>query len=337
MTLTGGEDAVLLRSVMRSVVPPVVRRYGRGVLERRALSQLEQSCISRERFIADIRAAVQAGAGYATAKIGASQKTWMYYPIFLTKGYPPDEVREYEGELRFHGLKQEGVFPDSPEFYLEFNRSYVDHVRDLDCLGICLRDTSQELEIINHYRLTNKLIHYPLQEPDRSTPSDESNCYLPLFSGKKILIVCPFGGLLKARATGEVFEAVWRKTGKKWFRPSSVDAIEFPYGFAPETQKTFPTILDLLALVRTQIDRTDFDVALIGAGGLAIPIASHIKRRGKIAIDLGGHLQVLFGVIGQRWRHWAHWQRDYFNEHWIDMPTDYRPTDTNVCDGGAYW
>jgi hypothetical protein len=66
-----------------------------------------------------------------------------------------------------------------------------------------------------------------------------------------------------------------------------------PYGFAPETQKRFGTAIDLFRSVTKEIDKRDFDVALIGAAGLAIPIASHIKRTGRMGIDLGGMLQIV--------------------------------------------
>jgi len=42
-------------------------------------------------------------------------------------------------------------------------------------------------------------------------------------------------------------------------------------------------------------------------------------------------------VIGQRWRTFEHMKQNYFNEHWIDMPAIYKPRETDVCDGGAYW
>jgi hypothetical protein len=209
-------------------VPPAVRQYGRSKLDRLAYLRLQAMCCSRSDFIADLRSAVEDRRGYAAGKIGASQKTWMYYPIFLTKRYSKETVANYERELRYHCLQQEGVFPDSLDFYLEFARFYVDHVRNLDSLGICLRDTSQELEIIRSYRLNKGLIYYPLQEPDRSVPSDDANCYLQFLAGKKLLIVCPFAGLLQKRARRDVFEAVWRKTGKKWFEPASVDGLELP-------------------------------------------------------------------------------------------------------------
>ena len=71
-------------------------------------------------------------------------------------------------------------------------------------------------------------------------------------------------------------------------------------------------------------------------GIAAIPLAAAVKRLGRVAIDLGGHLQVLFGVLGKRWRASPAWMETYVNEQWMDMPARYRPTVTGVCDNGAY-
>lgn len=45
----------------------------------------------------------------------------------------------------------------------------------------------------------------------------------------------------------------------------------------------------------------DFDVAIIGAGPFGLPLAAALKRRGKVAVHLGGATQILFGIFGKRW------------------------------------
>ena len=174
-------------------------------------------------------------------------------------------------------------------------------------------------------------------EPDRSIPDRPEHCFLPALQGRRVLIVCPFAQLLAERAERATFEAVWARTGKRWLEPATVDALEFPYGFEPETERVFGNIDALLQHICDRIDARDFDVALIGAAGLAMPVAAHVKRRGRVAIDLGGHLQVLFGVKGKRWRNDPEWAERYFNDAWIEMPKRYRPTRADVCDCGAYW
>jgi len=295
--------------------------------------RLKSASITKDELIKDIRNAITACRGYATAKIGISQKYWMYYEIFLSQRRDPAEIRNYEKELKIHALKQEGLYPENCDFYLAFNRFYMNHVRNLDCLGVCYRPSTMEMQILRYYKLHSKLIYFEFQEPDRT----DQQCYLPYFRDKKLLIICPFAAVLKSQATKEIFEGVWSKTGKKWFYPKSVDAVEFPYGFAQETHQKYSTVMDLFDFIIGKINQKDFDVALVAAGGLSIPIASTIKNMGKVAIDLGGHLQFVFGVLGKRWRDSEDGKRNYYNDFWIDMPARYKPKETDVCDNGAYW
>lgn len=300
--------------------------------ERLLRAFLKYRSIGKTELIHDIKVAIESGSGYATGKIGLSQKHWMYYEILLSRQRDHTAIRKFEDDLKFHALNQEGIFPDDLNFYLEFNRFYIGHVKNLDCLGLVYQPASMEMQLINYFSLKNKFIDYLLQEPDRSN----GPCYLPYFKDQKLLLVCPFSGLLKERATKETFESVWGKTGKLWFYPRAVDFVEFPYGFAKATHERFPTVIDLFDSIVQQIERKSFDVALIAAGGLSIPIASTIKNMGKVAIDLGGHLQFLFGVVGKRWRTEEN-RKNIFTDSWIDMPEKYKPKETNVCDKGAYW
>lgn len=302
---------------------------------REALIRLRTPTVSREEFLAGLRGAVEAGRGYAAGKNGRCEQYWMYYEIFLQGDPGPEEVAAYHEGLVYNGLRQTGIFPADPSFYLDYSRFYAEHLRNLDSLGVCYCAT--EPEILRHYEVDVPLIHYPLQEPDRSVPDDEGNCYLPSFRDKRLLIVCPFAGFLADRAEGETFEAVWAKTGKKWFHPRSVDHLEFPYGFEPATWERYDTAIDLYEELAAEMGRREFDVALIAAAGLAIPLASHAKNLGRVGIDLGGHLQVLFGVLGGRWRTWEWFRETYVTDAWVDLPERYRPARTDVCDGGAYW
>jgi hypothetical protein len=50
------------------------------------------------------------------------------------------------------------------------------------------------------------------------------------------------------------------------------------------------------------IQKLDFDIALLSCGGYGMPLCNFIKNNlKKSAIYVGGGLQLLFGVIGQRW------------------------------------
>ena len=299
-------------------------------------ADLAPDLIAKDRFIADIGAAVQANAGYAGGKIGFSEQHWLSYPIVLAATKEPRKIRAYETVLWHHFENQSGVYPSNPQLALEFVAQYAESVRQLDCLG--LFGTSIEASIIRYHGLNCRFIRFHDMEPDRSTPADDAHCYLPHFRGLRLLLIAPFADLLRQRANQETFEKVWARTGKRWFHPADVAALDFPYAFDPETQSRYRTVLELRDSIIARIDHVDFDVALVAAGALGIPLAAHIKRSGRIAISLGGHLQVLFGVLGKRWRNRQSWHERYFNEHWIDMPERYRPKNwESRTDGGAYW
>jgi hypothetical protein len=291
--------------------------------------------ISREQFIARLERAVSTGSGFAAGKIGDAEKRWMYQPIVGAERRRRSQLRAYHLSLKFHVFNQAALFPPEVEFYSRYNEFYIPHIRNLDALG--LFGVPSEAELVHHYRLEIPLMAFRDQEPDRSRPDNPALCYLRFFQRKRILIVTSPADLLAKRATKMIFEAVWSKTGKRWFYPASVESLSFPYGWAPETAKRYGDSIHLFESLAESMAAREFDVALIAAGGLGIPLASQAKQLGKIGLSLGGHLQVLFGVIGRRWREREDWVRNYVNPSWIDMPDTRADWAVSGADGGAYW
>jgi hypothetical protein len=291
--------------------------------------------ISKPQFISRLGHAISTRSGFAAGKIGDAEKRLMLQPIVRAEKGSRSQLRAYELSLKFHGFNQAALFPADVEFYARYNDFYVSTIRDLDALG--LFGVPSEALLVPHYGLEVPLMAFQDQEPDRSSPNDPALCYLPLFRDKRILLVTSPADLLAERATKETFEAVWRKTVKPWFYPASVEALSFPYGWAPETMEQYGDSIGLFQSVAERMASREFDIALIAAGGLGIPIASEVKRLGKVGLSLGGHLQVLFGVIGKRWREREDWSRAYVNPTWIDMPDPRAGWTAQGADNGAYW
>ena len=63
----------------------------------------------------------------------------------------------------------------------------------------------------------------------------------------------------------------------------------------------FETWFDALAYMEEEIEKRDFDIALLGCGAYGFNLAAHIKRMGKKAVHLGGFLQ-LFEEYQYRWQ-----------------------------------
>lgn len=280
--------------------------------------------VSREEFVGDVGRAIARGDGYAAGKLGNSEIALLYAPIFLQRTLDPIKRRAFQTSLAYQSSKFAGLFPPTDEFLSRYVAFDIAHTRNLDCIGLFQERPAMEAEVIREHGLRAKLIPYRDQEPDRSVPDAPGRCYLPFLRGRRLLLVSSHARFLRDRANQETFESVWAKTGKKWFHPSHVEAVEFPYGFSRATHDRYPDSLALFSEIAAEIARREFDVALIAAGGLGIPVASFIKSLGKVALSLGGHLQALFGVQGERWRSQPGWQERYVTPAWTDLPPAYR-------------
>jgi glycine/D-amino acid oxidase-like deaminating enzyme len=88
--------------------------------------------------------------------------------------------------------------------------------------------------------------------------------------------------------------------------------------------------------VVAQVLETGSRIALIGCGGLGMLIAHELKQHGIIAIVLGGALQVLFGIKGNRWKNHAVISQ-LWNEDWVYPLEEETPRGAEEIEGGCYW
>jgi hypothetical protein len=88
--------------------------------------------------------------------------------------------------------------------------------------------------------------------------------------------------------------------------------------------------------MREQMDEVAFDVAILGCGAYGLALGAHAKRLGKKAVVLGGAVQILFGIKGQRWDEHEFISRLY-NEHWVRPLPSERPPNYQAVEGGCYW
>lgn len=290
--------------------------------------------ITKQELITDIKNAIENKIPLAIGKMGTSEHQMITYKVFL-RGNKNKNIKLDINNMVKSFSDNAGLFPANHDFILKYSDYFVENIKQIDCLGYF--KIIQQIELLKYYEFKSKVIFFVNQEPDRSIPNDDSKCYLPYFKDKKMLIICPFGKFLAQRANKETFEKVWAKTGKKWFYPKSVEGLDFPYGLSKSTQEKYGTVFNLIEEIQNNIKKKDFDIALIAAGGIAIPLAAYVKRLGKVSISLGGHLQVLFGVLGERWRSRVDWQEKYINEHWVNLPENYIPDEKDNCEKGCYW
>lgn len=98
----------------------------------------------------------------------------------------------------------------------------------------------------------------------------------------------------------------------------------------------FKDWFDALDYMKNKINAIDFDIAIIGCGAYGFPLAAHVKRIGKKSIQLGGPVQILFGIRGRRWEEHPFISR-LMNEHWVRPLPEEVPEHFQNVENGGYW
>jgi hypothetical protein len=98
----------------------------------------------------------------------------------------------------------------------------------------------------------------------------------------------------------------------------------------------FASWFDAFDWMCCEIEKINFDVAIIGAGAYGFPLAAFVKRLGRKAVHLGGATQLMFGIMGKRWEK-DPTLKPYVNENWTrPLPAETPPSAHKVEDG-CYW
>jgi len=158
-----------------------------------------------------------------------------------------------------------------------------------------------------------------------------SNPWSQALAGRRVLVVHPFA---------ETIRAQYLRRRELFADPSvlpefdliGVKAVQSLLGKATG----FADWFEALAWMEQAIDVHDYDIALIGAGAYGLPLSAHVKRRGKISIQLGGALQILFGIKGRRWDNMPAVSR-FYNEAWVRPSEQERIHEGHRVEGGCYW
>jgi hypothetical protein len=93
--------------------------------------------------------------------------------------------------------------------------------------------------------------------------------------------------------------------------------------------------------MKTKIDNEEYDICLIGCGAYGFHLAAHVKRKGKKAVHIGGSLQLLFGIRGNRWED-ENYNDVYnysklMNKYWVKPNDNEKPIGSDNVEGSCYW
>lgn len=231
-------------------------------------------------------------------------------------------------------LTNAGFFPPTHDKIEQFCKLMHKEMKNVDVLGSWLHD---EANFVNEL---NKAIKVRLMYLD---PFWTITPWTKALEGKKVLIIHPFADTIKKQyAKRELL------FDNKDILPrfSTLEIIKAVQSIGKGDDR-FNDWFEALEYMKTEIDKVDFDIALIGCGAYGFPLAAHVKRNGKKAVHIGGSLQLLFGIKGKRWENdKPHTVPPYntfvyyhglMNEHWVRPNSNEKPSSHKNVEGSCYW
>lgn len=226
-----------------------------------------------------------------------------------------------------------GFFPATEDMLNRFAEMTLNDCKEIDILGSWLEG---ELKLSAYLKNSQKIMIHYLE------PFFSEHPWTRYLKGKKVLVIHPFDALIKSQ---------YQRREKLFQNPDIlpdfdlqvIPAVQSLGGVCPD----YPDWFSALDSMKEMIDKTDFDICLLGCGAYGLPLAAHCKRIGKKAVHLGGVLQLLFGIRGKRWDKigygvngkfkLAHDYTHLFNEYWIRPTSSYIPKNAKEVEDSSYW
>lgn len=226
-----------------------------------------------------------------------------------------------------------GFFPPTKENISQFCELMIDDSRQVDILGSWIEDEKLMTEYMNDTK-----IHLRFLEPFWSEIP-----WTKALKGKKVLVVHPFSKTILKQYENRELLFNNKNILPEFKSLTVIKAVQSLGGNNDQFEDWFQA----LDFMKSEIDKVDYDICLIGAGAYGFPLAAHVKRQGKKAIHMGGALQLLFGICGKRWedpeygvRQWGiprGFYSNMMNEYWVHPNEDETPTTAYKVECACYW
>jgi hypothetical protein len=253
------------------------------------------------------------------ARFGSTEIKAILYP------YIPFFLRYFIKKRIFENMYTlSGFFPSNDETIRKFSQMMIEDLKIIDILG------SWRIEEIFLEKYYPKAIRVKLNNLE---PYFQNHPWSIALKGKKVLVIHPFN---------EIIENQYNNKREFLFKNPNV----LPAFHSLQTIKSVQTIagqksdyidwFSALNYMKSEVDKRNFDIAIIGCGAYGFPLAAHIKRMGKKAIHLGGATQILFGIKGKRWVENPDF-RYIINEYFVSPSEIDKVNNAHKVEGACYW
>ena len=236
--------------------------------------------------------------------------------------------------------KHAGIFPPTGSSVRVWAAMSQDAFANADVLatGWYAPHIKIEKELLQAWGFHGKEVTLRALEPYYAQPSLRWSSVL---KGKRVCVVTSFAKTAAAQVR-KPEAAVWPDAAGSLWAPD----VEWSFvqtGYAPclargragwegSPESWEDALEDTLANVMA----LDPDVVLIGCGGLGMPLGGELKKAGKVCLVLGGALQVLFGICGERWAH-HEIISNFWNSEWVWPLEEETPAGAVEIESACYW
>lgn len=220
-----------------------------------------------------------------------------------------------------------GFFPATEKNAKRFSEMMLEDSSQLDVLAIW---SSRSLILSDYYKKAIKTSLISLE------PYFSTRPWTRALGGKKVLVIHPFANQIRTQYQNHRCELFTDKNVLPEFELYTITAVQSLGGINDEFEDWFHA----LDWMKSEMDKIDYDVALIGCGAYGFPLAAYAKKTGHKAIHLAGALQLLFGIRGKRWDDPNYGNGKYqklFNENWVYPDAKFKPANASSVENGCYW
>lgn len=241
--------------------------------------------------------------------IKGKAQPWWWEPIII------NQMQEWSG-----------FFPPTIDKIEQFCQLMLQDIPEVDILGSWLPSEKLfEKEMQNSIKINLELLN----------PYFSKLPWTKALEGKKVLVVHPFAKTIEQQYKKR--ELLFPNNLLPKFDLRTVKAVQSIGGEVSEFNDWF----EALESMKSEIDKEDYDICLIGCGAYGFPLAAHVKRMGKKGFHIGGSLQLLFGIRGKRWEN-ENYNDVYnysrlMNEHWIKPGEQDKPQNASKVEDACYW
>ena len=271
---------------------------------------------------------------FIISRLGIGAETYITYEYIVTHNINTHYVQMLSNNT--------GIYNVNSNTILLYIKLYTDAIKNSKALATFpTYIINEQTYFANTYQLAQ--IHSRSLEPFYAC-LENIKPWTHALHGKKVLIINPFIESMK-KQLAKNFQ-IFKDPTKKIF----LDDQDFIFYKSYQTSAgnhIHKNWLETFTLMCNDIQKLDnelhFDIALLGCGGYGLPLCNFIKTKlNKSAIYIGGGLQLLFGVMGHRWKNRDDWKQimndnQEPNNQFIRPSGDEIINNKNAIENGCYW